>query len=327
MPATDTDIAIVSFAQHALAEDRHNEQEMLLPVLDEVVGNVGLTKQDIGFTVSGSSDYLQGQPFAFVAALDAVGPWPPIAESHVEMDGAWALYEAWLRLQHGDIDTALVYAFGRSSPGDLFRTLALQLEPYTTATLFPDQVALAGLQARAMLEANGTTDRDVAEIVARSLTDATRNPHAVRSREMTADDVLAEPVWADPLRELDVAPITDGCAAVVLAAGDTARELSDNPVWIRGIDHRIEPHQLGLRDLADSPSTRTAAREAGAGDGPIDLAELHVQFAHQEPILGRRARPGGGHPDQPVGRAARQQPVHGHRPHPHRGGRRPPAGR
>ena len=22
------------------------------------------------------------------------------------MDGAWALYEAWVRLQHGDIDTA-----------------------------------------------------------------------------------------------------------------------------------------------------------------------------------------------------------------------------
>ena len=38
------------------------------------------------------------------------------------MDGALALYEAWVRLQHGEIDTALVYCFGHSSPGDLRRS-------------------------------------------------------------------------------------------------------------------------------------------------------------------------------------------------------------
>jgi hypothetical protein len=32
------------------------------------------------------------------------------------MDGAWALYEAWVRLHHGDIDTALVFGSGKSSP-------------------------------------------------------------------------------------------------------------------------------------------------------------------------------------------------------------------
>ena len=51
-------------------------------------------------------------------ALDGVGAWPPISESHVEMDGAWALYEAWVKLLTGEADTALVYAYGKSSPGD-----------------------------------------------------------------------------------------------------------------------------------------------------------------------------------------------------------------
>src|SRR5438270_521310 len=102
-----------------------------MPVVHELRERAGLTQRDIGFTVSGSCDYLQGQAFAFVTALDAIGPWPPIDESHVEMDGAWALYEAWMRLQYGDIDTALVYSFGKSSPGDIRRILALQLEPYS----------------------------------------------------------------------------------------------------------------------------------------------------------------------------------------------------
>jgi acetyl-CoA acetyltransferase len=57
------------------------------------------------------------------------------------------------------------------------------------------------------------------------------------------------------------------------------------PAWIRGIDHRIEPHALGVRDLAKSPSTKLAGEKAGVGRGKIDLAELHAPFTHQELIL------------------------------------------
>jgi hypothetical protein len=69
----------------------------------------------------------------------------------------------------------------------------------------------------------------------------------------------------------------------VLAVGDRAREVSDNPVWIRGIEHIIEAHGLGVRDLAQSPSTKAAGEKAGV-DG-VDVAELHAPFSHQEPIL------------------------------------------
>jgi acetyl-CoA acetyltransferase len=71
---------------------------------------------------------------------------------------------------------------------------------------------------------------------------------------------------------------------VVLAAGDLARETCERPAWIRGIDHRIEAHSLGVRDLTTSASTRLAGERAGV-DGAIDVAELHAPFSHQEPIL------------------------------------------
>src|SRR3954463_8625145 len=88
-------VAIVSWASFETPnEPARNEVEMLLPVIQEALGKVGLTQQDIGFTVSGSSDYLQGFPFAFAGAPDAVGACPPIRESHVEMDGTFALFEA-----------------------------------------------------------------------------------------------------------------------------------------------------------------------------------------------------------------------------------------
>ena len=278
-------VAVVSYAQHAARrEDTRNEVEILLPVLREVLEPTGLSSQDIGFTVSGSSDYLAGQAFAFVSALDAVGPWPPISESHVEMDGAWALYEAWVRLQHGDIDTALVYAFGKSSPGDIGRVLSLQLDPYLVGPLWPDAVSLAALQARALLDSGRFSEKDFARVVARSRRQAAGNPHAQLSGEVDESALLDEPAYADPLRRHDCPPVSDGAAVVLLAAGDRARELCERPAWIRGIDHRIDAQNVGARDLTVSASTRIAAEHAGV-DGAFDIAELHAPFSHQELIL------------------------------------------
>ena len=283
------DIAIVATAQSPAIrkEERRNEVEILMPVVHELRERAGITQKDIGFTVSGSCDYLQGQAFAFVTALDAIGPWPPIDESHVEMDGAWALYEAWMRLQYGDIDTALVYSFGKSSPGDIRRILSLQLDPYYLVPLWPDPVAMAALQARALLESDGVSEKDLAEVVARARRNAKDNPNAQLSGDADVDQLLSEPMYLSPLRKHDCPPITDGAAAVILAAGDKARELTDRPAWIRGIDHRIEPHSLGVRDLTDSPSTRTAGQKAGVANGKVDVAELHAPFSHQEIILKR----------------------------------------
>ena len=279
------DVAIVSYAQFATRRDeQRNEIEMLLPVVKEALAPTGLTTQDMGFTVSGSSDYLAGQSFAFVSALDAIGPWPPISESHVEMDGAFAVYEAWVRLQHGDIDTALVYAFGKSSPGDIGRVLSLQLDPYLTGPLWPDAASLGALQARALLDSGKASEKDLARVVARSRRAALDNPHAQLKGEYDEAALLDEPLYNDPLRRHDLPPITDGAAVMVLAAGDRARDLCEKPVWIRGIDHRVEGQALGSRDLTTSASTRLAGEKAGV-TSDVDIAELHAPFSHQELIL------------------------------------------
>jgi len=283
------DVAVVSFAQSpSVRADRfRNEVEILMPVVHEAIARSGIDRREIGFTCSGSSDYLAGQPFAFVTALDAVGAWPPISESHVEMDGAWALYEAWVRLQHGDIDSALVYAFGKSSLGDIREVLTLQLDPYLVAPLWPDTIGLAALQARTLIDSGRATERDMAEVAARSRRDAAANPNAQVREPLGIDAALAAPYIASPLRAHDCPPISDAAAAVVLAAGDLARRVSARPAWIRGIDHRIEPASLGARDLARSASTELAAAKAGLrnGGGPVDVAEIHAPFSHQELIV------------------------------------------
>ncbi|MEU3299120.1 thiolase domain-containing protein [Streptomyces sp. NPDC006678] len=276
------DVAIVAFSQtdHRRSTEELSEVEMLMPVLHEVLEQTGLRTGDIGFTCSGSSDYLAGRAFSFTMALDGVGAWPPISESHVEMDGAWALYEAWVKLLTGEADTALVYSYGKSSPGPVRDVLTRQLDPYYLAPLWPDSVALAALQAQALIDGGEADEPALAAIAARSRTDAAGNPHAQLRGPRDQGEYLVR-----PLRTGDCPPIGDGAAAVVLAAGDKARELCERPAWIRGMDHRIEAHSLGVRDLTDSPSTRLAAERAGAFERPVDTAELHAPFTSQEVVL------------------------------------------
>ena len=138
------DVAVVGFAQRQMEEFDGSPTcvEMLVPLFAELYEQTGWTRRDIGFWCSGSSDYLAGRSFSFVQAVDAIGVIPPVNESHVEMDAAWALYEAWVKIQTGEVDTALVYGFGKSSAGVLRRTLALQLDPYTMTPLWPDTCLL-----------------------------------------------------------------------------------------------------------------------------------------------------------------------------------------
>ncbi len=280
------DVAVVAVSQtpsYRLFND--SEPKLIMRCVNDLLTTTGLERKDLEFTIAGSCDYLSGMPFAFVSNIDGVGAWPPVYESHVEMDAAWALNEAWLRLQLGDIDVALVIGSGKSSPGKPREVFPLQTDPYVMAPLGADPVSLAGIQAQALIDAGKATERDFAEVVARSRRDAMGNPNAQVAKDVKVADLLNEPYFSTPLRKHDLCPVSDGAAAIIIAAGDRARELTDTPVWIRAIDHRIDSHHPGLRDLTDSPSTRIAADAVGLHDGPIDIAELMVTYSPEEIVL------------------------------------------
>jgi acetyl-CoA acetyltransferase len=284
---SDRNVAVVGFAHapHVRRTDgTTNGVEMLIPCFAQLYEELGIKQTDIGFWCSGSSDYLAGRAFSFISAIDSIGAVPPINESHVEMDAAWALYEAYIKILTGEVDTALVYGFGKSSAGILRQILSRQTDPYTVAPLWPDSVSLAGLQARIGLDSGKWTHEQMAQVALESFAQSERTDSEKPAKSV--DELLARPFFNDPLRRHDIAPITDGAAAIVLAAGDRARGLRENPAWIAGIEHRIETPVLGARNLTESPSTQAAARAAAGGNtGSLDVAEIHAPFSHQHLIL------------------------------------------
>ncbi|MDT5131888.1 MAG: hypothetical protein QOE41_1199, partial [Mycobacterium sp.] len=134
------------------------------------------------------------------------------------------------------------------------------------------------------LDAGKWTVEQMAQVALDSFTQADR-VDSVEPAE-SIGDLMARPFFADPLRRHDIAPITDGAAAIVLAAGDRARELRESPAWIVGFEHRIETPVLGARDLTVSPSTAASAKAATGNDaGSVEVAEIHAPFTHQQLIL------------------------------------------
>lgn len=282
------DIAVVASAQSPMVRHTElSEGQLLMYVITEALDQVGLTRHDLDFNCAGSCDYISGQPFSFVQNIDAIGAWPPMRDSHVEMDGAWALYEAWLRLRLGDLEIAIATGSGRSSTADPRLIYPMEMDPFFLAPLGADAASLAALQARALIDAGMVSERQMAEVAARSRRDARSNPHAQVAGEHDVVDLLKQEYVRSPLRQHDLPPITDGACAVVLASASRAKELVDRPAWIRGFAHRSELHYPGLRDLTSSATTSAAAAAANIGAGPFEVAELHCTFSHEEPLLRR----------------------------------------
>lgn len=275
-------VGIVAAAQtdHARRRDEATAVELIYPVVKEALAESGLRHDQIDYTCAASSDFLEGRPFSFGFALDAVGAVPPIEESHIEGDGAWAAYDAWIRIQAGLADTALVVAWGKSSEGSLPAVLNTMLDPFYEAPLGVDAIALAALQAQAWIARTGSHEEDLRRVVARAREAAAANPHA----QVTAAPSPDAPVVMEPFRRDLLPPISDGACAIVMAA----EERIDGPAaWIAASAHATDAASLGARD----PSVATSARAAMEAADPdrdwrmLDVAEVMAPFPHQEPML------------------------------------------
>jgi acetyl-CoA acetyltransferase len=242
----NTPVAIVSTAilERPGGDPRSTVQEMVFEVTTDAVERSRIPRSEIELTISGSSDMLDGRSFNFAHALEAMGAHPATLESHLEMDGAFAAYAAWLKILAKEAKSALVVAFSKASEGSLHHVLNAQLDPFFLAPLGLDHRASAALQADAWCARTGAT---VEPLTAAPVADGACA--IVLAEEDLARRVCERPIW---IRGADHR--TDSGAL-----GE--RDLG-----------RLEGASLAL----------SRAREiAGWGEGGVDVAELAVSFGHQ----------------------------------------------
>jgi acetyl-CoA acetyltransferase len=137
--------------------------------------------------------------------------------------------------------------------------------------------------ARRHMQKYGTTARQFAAVAAKNSYHGSLNPKAQFQKAMTVDEVLAEPMIAEPLTRAMCSPIGDGAAAAVIVSERKARELGvSQPVYVAasvlrsGWDHGPEEEGTVVR------CSREAYERAGVGPKDLDVLEVHDASAPAE---------------------------------------------
>lgn len=153
--------------------------------------------------------------------------------------------------------------------------------------------SFAGMFTRLRFEKYGETSEDLARISVKNHDNATHNPCAHIQRKVKLERIsdpryvdATSPMVADPLRQFDMCPVSDGAAAVLLVAKDKQEELGFGHktfARIAGIASATDTHYVADRaDPTELLAVRTAAERAyqmaGMGPEDIDCAELHDAF-------------------------------------------------
>lgn len=146
------------------------------------------------------------------------------------------------------------------------------------------------LAAQMHMAKYGTTEEQLALVSVKNHNHAKQNPYAHFQKGAELEQVLCSKVIATPLRLFMCSPITDGAAAIILAAEERARDLTDKPVYILGSGQVVEGFSLSSLhpDYSHWPPMKKAAGNAyamaGVAPGKIDVAEVHDCFSIAEII-------------------------------------------
>ncbi|MFF7206581.1 lipid-transfer protein [Streptomyces sp. NPDC008141] len=153
--------------------------------------------------------------------------------------------------------------------------------------------AYFGLYARRRMAVHGDTPDDFALVKVKNAAAGALNPNARYRTPVSAEEVAASPVVADPLRLLDICATSDGAAALVLSSMDFARRHgAADPVRIRAVSTVTPTYPRTVLDLPDiatdsavavEPSPHSfrasiaaaAYEEAGIGPEDLSLAEVY----------------------------------------------------
>jgi acetyl-CoA C-acetyltransferase len=203
-----------------------------------------------------------------------------------------AFFHAFGAIAGGLYDLVLVLGVEQMTPQTTARTtdiLAaagdLESEVRVGAT-FP---ALFGMIAQRHMYEFGTTREHLAAVAVKNHANGLKNPYAHLRKAITLEQALNGRMIAEPLTLYDCSLISDGAAAVLLAASDRAKEFTAKPVCVRGVaqaSDRLALHEKP--DITTFPAVRTAAekayRMAAVSSREVGFAELHDCFTIAEII-------------------------------------------
>ena len=293
-------VAVLGAGMHPWGKWGRNFVEYGLAAAGDALTDSGLAWTDIEY-VAGADTIRNGYPgfvsgATFAQALGWTGARVSSAYAACA-SGAQAIANARAQILAGLCDVALVVG-ADTTPKGFFAPvggerkddpdwLRFHLLGATNPTYF-------ALYARRRMELFGATEEDFAAVKVKNARHGLANPNARYRKEVTAEEVLASPMVADPLRLLEICATSDGGAALVLSSLDFARRQggADDLVTIDAVSTVTPRFPQTIIEMPDFSTDSAAAsatigpsfkqsvalaafEEAGIGPEDVDLAEVY----------------------------------------------------
>ena len=268
-------------------------QNMLLECFEPIMEQTKVTfdmEKGIRTIITCSDDVFDARTISNNGITDVVGAHFR-GEEKMAQESINGLGYAMACVLSGHDDLVLFMGHCKESQGESRRMVSnLAYDPFYCRPLGMDFHNVDALQARSYMEKSKVTDEHLAKSVVRARKNGQRNPYGRENGIVDEQEVLNSPMYADPLRELHVYPVTDWAYGMLLCCEERAREFTDHPVWITGYGSCMDRYFLGDRDLTSNFSLKNAAGRAYAMAGirdpekEVQLFEFSDQAAYQLPM-------------------------------------------
>ncbi len=245
-------------------------------------------RRDVESFVSVAEDFNEGTSIFDEYVPDQIGAVLKPVHT-ISGEGIHGLIAAYMQVLTGAMDVVMVEAHSKASNVlTLSDVVAYAMDPVYNRPLGANPIFIAGMEMNRYLHGTGTTEEQCAQVVVKNRGNGFLNPSAAYGASLTMDAVMnSEPV-SHPLKMLEVSSHADGAVVMVLASGELAEDLTDLPIWIRGVGWCNDTPSLETRDWQRAVYARESAQMACQQAGirnprlEIDFAELDDTFAYKE---------------------------------------------
>ena len=284
------DVAIVGVGLHPFGRFDISAREMALIAARGALTDATVEWADIDFAAGGSKD--GGHADALVKELGLTGT-PFMSVYNGCATGGSSLLAAANAIEAGMADLALAVGFDKHERG----AFAADPAEYGIGEWYGEDGMMVttqffGMKIQRYLADHDLDPRLLAELSAKALRNGARNPNAWRRNALSVDAIADAEMVNDPLTKYMFCSPSEGAAAVVLASPEKARELRDDPVWLRAVEFRTRKYgtfevfspslAAEITPGATVFSAAAAFETAGVGPSDIDVAQIQDTEAGAE---------------------------------------------